>query len=79
MDAIESAVIVPAPEIVVQRASRRQILGDCRPLAACAEDIHQTVDDLALVDSPLVAAALGTRDQGPDHAPFSVRQIAGVA
>ena len=29
------------------------------PLAARAEDVHQAVDDLALIDRPLVVVGLG--------------------
>ncbi len=33
MQTAERAVLIPADEVVVQRAARRQILGDRRPLA----------------------------------------------
>src|ERR1700712_2796167 len=38
MDPIERAVIVPAAEIVIHRAARRQILRQGGPLAPCRED-----------------------------------------
>jgi len=63
MDAIERAIMVPAAEIAVYRAARRQVLWQRRPLATCAENIHQPVDNLAHHDRPLVAASLGGWDQ----------------
>src|SRR5690348_1267015 len=62
MDALERAVIAPAIEVVVHRAFRGQVLRQSAPLAAGAQDIHQTVHDLTDVDGPPVAAALGRRD-----------------
>ena len=66
-------------EVVVHRAARRQVLRQRRPLAAGAQDIHHPVHHLAHVDRPLVAAALGRRDQRPDQRPFLVRQVARIA
>ncbi len=47
--------------------------------AAGAEDVHQAVDDLALIDMTSVAAALGRRNQRHDMRPFRVGQIARIA
>jgi len=65
-------------KIVVHRAARRQILGQRRPLAAGAENIHQPIDDLAHHHRSLVAATLGARDQWANQRPFVVGEIAGV-
>src|SRR5215212_4852673 len=79
VNAAERAVVVPSVEVVVQGAARRQILGDRGPLAARAQDIHEAVGHLAQVDRPLVAAALGGRDQRGDQRPFLVGQVTWVA
>src|SRR3954469_5111326 len=79
VNAPERAVVVPSVEVVVQGAARRQVLGDRGPLAACAQDVHEAVGYLAQVDRPLVAAALGGRDQWGDQRPFLVGQVTWVA
>jgi hypothetical protein len=79
VNAPERAVVVPSVEVVVQGAARRQVLGDRGPLAARAQDIHEAVDHLAQVDPPLVAAALGGRDQWGNQRPFLVAPVTGVA
>ena len=79
VDAIERAVPIPAIEVIVKRRTRRQVLRDGAPLAASAEDVHQAVDDLALMDMTSVAAALGRRNERLDMRPFRVGQIAGIA
>ena len=68
MDAIERPVIIPAAEVIVHRAARRQVLGQRSPLTTRAQDIHQPVDYLSLIDGPLVTTSLGGRDQRPDNA-----------
>jgi hypothetical protein len=79
VNAPERAVVVPSVEVVVQGAARRQVLGDRGPLAARAQDVHEAVGHLAQVDRPLVAAALGGRDQWGDQRPFRVGQVTWVA
>ena len=79
VDAIERAVPIPAIEVIVKRRTRRQVLRDDTPLAASAEDVHQAVDDLALIDMTSVAAALGRRSEPLDMRPFRVGQIARIA
>jgi len=79
MDAIERAVMVPATEIAVHRAARRQVLRHRRPLAPCAEYMHASIDDLAHHDRPLVAASPGGWDQRRNDRPFLIGQIAGIA
>src|SRR5271166_1397615 len=79
VDAIERAVAIPAPKIIVHGAARRQILRQSRPLAPRAQDIHQPVDDLPLIDCPLVAAPLGGRNQWPDQGPLFIRHVTWVA
>jgi len=43
VDAIERAVVVPAAEIVIRGAARRQIPRQRGPLAAGRQDVHQMV------------------------------------
>ena len=78
MDAIERAVATPAVEVIVKRRTRRQVLRDGAPLAAGAEDVHQAVDDLALIDMTAVAAAFGRRNERLDMRPFRFGQIAWI-
>ena len=79
MKAVERAVIAPEVKIIMQRRARRQVLRNRPPLAACAQDIHQPVDQRAIIDMPPIAAALGRPNQRRDTRPFGVRDIAGVA
>jgi hypothetical protein len=79
MDAPQRAVVVPAAEIVVHCAARRQVLWQRGPLAARAQDIHQSVDDLPLDDGSLVPTPLGGRNEWSDNRPLAVGQVAGVA
>jgi hypothetical protein len=59
---VERPVLLPTAKVVVHRAAWRQIFRDRAPLAAGAQQIHQTVKHLAHIDGPLIAASLGTRD-----------------
>lgn len=59
----ERPVPVPQVEIAEQSALRRQVLRHCSPLAACAENIKQAVENLAHVDLTPAAAALGGREE----------------
>ncbi len=79
VDAIERTVPAPQIEIIVERRTRRLVLGNRPPLAASAQDVHQAVDDLAHVHRPLVAAALGRRNVRLHQRPFLVRKVAGIA
>ena len=79
VQATECAVVILAGEVVVQRAARRKGLLDRRPLASCAEDVHQAVDDLTHIDGPLVATPLGRWDQSSSQRPFFVSQVTRIA
>ena len=72
MNAVERAVPTPQIKVVVQRRARRQVFGDRSPLAAGAQDVHQSVDDRAQVHRPLVAPALGGRNARRDQSPLLV-------
>jgi hypothetical protein len=78
MDAIERPVIIPAAEVIVHRAAWRQVLGQRSPLTTRAQDIHQPVDYLSLIDGPLVTTSLGGRDQRPDQSPLLISHITRV-
>src|SRR5208337_1480059 len=52
-----------------------QILGDCAPLAAGAEDVHQAVDHLAQVDRALIATRFGRWDRAISAHSSSVRSL----
>src|SRR5208283_149764 len=79
MDAIERTVVIPAADVIVHSAARRQILWQRSPLTAGAQDIHQPVDDLTHVYGPLVAATLGWRNNQTDQRPFGISEVAGIA
>ena len=79
VNTLERSVATPKIEVIVERRARRQVLRDGAPLAAGAEDVHQAVDDLALIDVTAVAAALGWRNKRLDMRPFGVGHIARVA
>jgi hypothetical protein len=79
VDAIERPVLVPASQVVIHRAARRQVLRQRGPLAAGAQDVHHPVQYCALVDRPLVAATLCPRDHRADDRPFLVGQITRIA
>ena len=78
MDAIQRSVIVPKLKIAEQRAAWWQVLGDRPPLAAGAQDVHQTVHHVSDIDVPLAAAAFGRRDQWRNMSPFIIRHITRV-
>lgn len=79
VDAIERAVVIPAPQVVVHRAARRQVLRQGSPLTAGAEDVHHPIDHRTHIDRPLVATLLRRRDQRVDERPFLVGQVTRVA
>jgi diadenosine tetraphosphatase ApaH/serine/threonine PP2A family protein phosphatase len=79
MDGVERAVPAPQIEIIVQARAWRQVFRDRAPLAARAQDVHQTVDNLAHVHRPLIPTALGRRDTGLDQRPFRIGQVARIA
>src|SRR5437588_9725123 len=60
-------------------AARRKILRKVAPLAASAQDIHNSIHDLAHVCSPLAAAALRWWNERFDTRPLVIRQVARVS
>jgi hypothetical protein len=79
VDAIENAVATPKYKIVMYRALRREVLGQCAPLTTRAQDVHDPIHHLPDINRSFVAAGLGERDQGRDMRPFLVRQITGIS
>ena len=79
MQSVERAVMLPAAEIVINGAARRQVFWHRAPLAASAQHIHQAVHHLAYVHYPLVAAPLGARDLRFGQTAFLIGQVAGIA
>src|SRR5216683_2243140 len=74
MDSLQRAVICPQIEVVVDRASRRQVFRDRAPLTSGRENVHQAVHHL-----PLATASLARRDQRFNQSPFVVGQIARIS
>jgi hypothetical protein len=72
------SVVLPALEIPVQRASRRQILGDAAPLTTSTEHVHDAVEDLPRIDLATPAATLGRWDHALDERPLLVGRVTGV-
>ena len=79
MNSHERAIPIPAVEIIVECRAGRKVFWDGAPLAAGAQDVHQAVDDLALIHMASVAAALGRRNAWRDMRPFRVGEIALIA
>jgi hypothetical protein len=79
MKAIQRSVIVPKVKIFEQRAAWRKVFGDRPPLAAGAQDVHQTVHHFADIDAPFAAASFGRWDQGLNVNPFSIRHVTRIA
>ena len=79
MDAIQRLVVIPAAEIVIDRAARRKVFRQGCPLTARAQDVHHSVDHRSNIYRSLVATLLGRRDQRSDQRPLLVGQIARVA
>src|SRR5271167_4917496 len=79
VDPFQRAVICPQIEVVVDRASRRQVLRDRTPLTAGRENVHQAVHHLPHDHCALATASLARRDQRFDQPPFVVGQIARIS
>src|SRR5260370_40240488 len=79
MNAIQHAVALPPNEVVMDCAARRKILRKVAPLAASAQDIHNSIHDLAHVCSPLAAAALRWWNERFDNRRLVIRQVARVS
>ena len=78
MNAIQRAVPAPQAEVIIHRASRRQVLGNVTPLASRAQHVHKPVHLRSHVDTPLPAATLGGKDQRFNVTPFGIGQVARV-
>src|SRR5262245_22987011 len=79
MDAIERAVPAPQIEIIVQGRAWRQVFRNRAPLAARAQDVHQTVSNLAQVHRALITTRLGRREAWLDQRPLRMGQVAWIA
>src|SRR6516162_9684054 len=79
MDAIERAVPTPQIEIIVQGRAWRQVFRNRAPLAARAQDVHQTVSNLAQVHRALITSRLGRREAWLDQRPLRIGQVAWIA
>jgi hypothetical protein len=79
VDTIQRPVIIPKVKIFEQRTAWRQVLGDRAPLAARAQDVHQTVHDFTDIDAPPAPAPLGRWYQRRNMSPFIIRHVTRVA
>src|SRR5450755_3288252 len=79
VDSSQRAVICPQIEVVVDRASRRQVFRDRAPLTAGRENVHETVHHLPHDHRALASASLARPDQWFDQSPFVVGQIARIS
>src|SRR5216684_3781633 len=79
MDSLQRAVICPQIEVVVDRASRRQVFRDRAPLTSGRENVHEAVHHLPHDHRPLATASLARRDQRFNQSPFVVGQIARIS
>src|SRR5450631_3414946 len=73
VDSSQRAVICPQIEVVVDRASRRQVFRDRAPLTAGRENVHETVHHLPHDHRALASASLARPDQWFDQSPIRRR------
>src|SRR5262249_11800673 len=76
---IERAVPAPQIEIIVQGRAWRQVFRNRAPLAARAQDVHQTVSNLAQVHRALITTRLGRREAWLDQRPLRIGPVAWIA
>src|ERR1700674_5010810 len=63
----------------MRRALRRQVLGQCLPLATRREHVEDCVENLANIHLAPTAAALGWRDHRLNQRPFGIRQVTRIS
>ena len=78
VDPIQRPVIIPKVKILKQRAAWRQVLGYRPPLAAGAQDVHQTVYHFTDIDAPLASTSFGRGDQWCNMCLFIIRHVTRV-
>ena len=79
VDALQRPIIIPAAEIVIDRAAWRQIFRQRRPLAPGGENVHDPIHNSAHIDRSPVATPFGARDHRADYSPLFVRQVTRIA
>ena len=79
MNAVQRAIAIPPRKIIMQRAARRKVIWNVAPLAAGAQDVHDTIHDCAHIRPSLAAAAFSGRYQRLDMRPFLIRQVARIS
>jgi hypothetical protein len=63
----------------MRRALRRQVLGQCLPLATRRKHVEDCVENLANIHLAPTAAALGWRDHRLNQRPFGIRQVTRIS
>ena len=78
MNGFPQAVVLPEPEVVIDRAPRSKVFGQVAPLAAGFGEIEDRLEQLperVLAPPPLLA---GLGKTVSDQIPFGVRQVRGI-
>jgi hypothetical protein len=65
-------------QVIVQRASRWQVLRDVTPLTAGAEDVENAIEHVTDIGLTRAATPLGAWDQGFDVRPLIVGQVSMI-
>ena len=78
VQAVEHAIAMPAHEPAVHGAARRQVSGQSPPLAACAQDVQNGIEDLAQALRGRTGLR-ATAQKRSHQIPFGIRQVARVA
>src|SRR4051794_41403438 len=75
----QRAVTLPAHEVVMHGAARRQVLGQGAPLAARAQDVEHGVEHLAHIN-PALPPRPALRDvyEGAGQVPFGVGHVTRI-
>src|SRR5215510_6664548 len=79
MKLLPSPVLLPPPEVHVDRRVRRKILGKHAPSTAAAQNVEDRIDDPPQVGAPGSAARLGGWKQTMDDPPFRVIDVARIS
>ena len=74
MDPGPNPFAFPAPQVVIDRLPRREVVRQKPPRTACAQQIQDRLNDLALGRAARATARRGIGDHRLDHGPLAVRQ-----
>src|SRR5688572_22179609 len=79
MDALPRPVVTPEAEVVIHGLPAWEVVRQCPPADAFADDVEDGVDDLAARDGRRATAGLGCRDEILDACPLGVTEVGWVS